>query len=106
METAYEAVHCTIPRLAASVSAPFRQKEPNSALHPRDTSEDHPEQDGLAQRVEERDEYQEKQRDTLSEQASTITVKHKDANNKLDKRARTAHENTHARHQRGWDPCT
>ena len=106
METAYEAVHYTIPHLAASVSAPFRQKEPNSALHPRDTSEDHPEQDGLAQRVEERDEHQEKQRDTLSEQASTITVKHKDANDKLDERARTAHENTHARHQRGWGPCT
>ena len=71
-----------------------RQKEPNSALHPRDTSGDHPEQDGLAQWVEERDEHLEKQRDTLSEQASTIAVKHKDASDKLDGRARTAHEST------------
>ena len=43
-ETAYETVHCTIPCSAAFVSAraPWhgsaRQKEPNSALHPRDTS--------------------------------------------------------------------
>ena len=106
MEAAYEAVHYTIPHLAASVSAPFRQKEPNSALHPRDTSEDHPEQDGLAQRVEEQDEYQEKQRDTLSEQASTIKVKREDASDKFDERARTAHENTHARHKRGSGLCT
>ena len=45
-----------------------RQKKPNSALCSRDTSEDHPEQDSMAQQVE----RLERQMDTPSGQMSTI----------------------------------
>ena len=60
----------------------------------------------MAQSVEERVERLERQRDTLSEQVSTIKVKREGASDKLDERARTAHENTHARYERGSDPYT